>query len=189
MSRRLVVVRSEEDFKEAKVVVDLVGIWRYKMPKALVITPKVDGEELRDVVVVGGRELSTVIAVASLKEGIPVAWGKQTGKPVGVRIRDTVVLAGMVPSLFLYEEESLIEELASVGLLGDPVDEAVAKLKELILEERRRRGFSNTARVIESLAEDPSALSKAPSYVQDVLYGLDPKAVKAVAERIRRDLY
>jgi len=189
MSRRLVVVRSREEFREAKVVVDLVGAWRQLMPKAVVITPKVKGEEVKDVVVIGGRELTTVIAVSTIEEGIPIAWGKHTGKPVGARVKDTVVLAGIVPTLYLYEENSLIEELTSVGLLEDPVNEAVAKLKEIILEERRRKGFSTTARVIERLAENPESLEDVPPYVQDVLYGLDPKLIKAVAERIRADLY
>lgn len=155
-------------------------------PEGDVVIVTRDAPEFFDVVVMGGRELKSLVAIGAVREGAVVGIGKYTKKPVAAVINGRIYIKALPLTLYL-ETGYLKKELSEVlNMRWTDVDIAVRKLKELIIAERRKYKRSPTLTAIYAYlnGERPDL----PPHVADML-GTDREAVRKVLERLLEEVY
>lgn len=141
--------------------------------------------EFYDVVVLGGRELRSVVAVGEAKGDAVVGWGKFTGKPVATIING-VLYVRAVP-LTLYQEMGYIErELSLKNASEEDVKRLAEKLKKLVLEERRRYKKSSSLLALQKFVDGEAPL---PSYLADIIGVVDRDTIAKALEILYGEIY
>lgn len=168
MSPKVLVIREGELKLDAEIVVDARPPY-----------------EFYDVVVLGGRELRSVVAVGEAKGDAVVGWGKLTGKPVAVMVNGVLYLRA-VP-LTLYQEMGYLEkELLSRAAGEEDARRLAEKLKRLVLEERRRYKKSSSLLALQKFVEGEAPL---PSYLADIIGVIDKGTIAKALEVLYSEIY
>ncbi|MEZ0319090.1 MAG: hypothetical protein ABWK05_03725 [Pyrobaculum sp.] len=170
MSLKISILKSRDDQPAGDVVIDMR-----------------DEPQFYDVVILGGRELKSVVATGVVKEGVPIGVGKYTKKPVAAVVNGRVVIKGI--PLTLYLEAGVLEKEISTVLNKSraSADELYRKLKEIVVAERRRYKRSHTLTVLSQYLS--GGLDSLPPHLQDLVGDVDVEALRKLFDRLVEELY
>lgn len=165
MSLRVVIRRGSEEV-EGDVVIDARG-----------------PPQFYDVVILGGRELKSLIAIAPVEGGVTIGVGKFTKKPVAAVIDGRVVIRAEPLSLYIDKIESEISEVLRWSREGDEY----RRLKELVISERRKYRHSPTLAALNKYLR--GEVDKLPTHVLDIVGEMSREKLEKIFEKLVGEIY
>lgn len=170
MSLKISVIRRGDETPEGDVVIDAREPFQFL-----------------DVIILGGREIRSIIATGQIPGGIPIGIGKYTKKVVAAVIGGKIYIRG-VP-LTLYSEMGLLErELVEVvRRKSRDVDVLVEKLKGIVIAERRKYRKSPSLSVLNSYLE--GEIQSLPPHLADLVANVDKETLKSVFDKLIEEVY
>ncbi|MEM0369533.1 MAG: hypothetical protein QXK67_03165 [Pyrobaculum sp.] len=169
MSLKIVIVKDHEEIHDGDVVIDAREPFQFF-----------------DVVILGGREIKSIIAVGQTSGGVPVGIGKYTKKVVASIINGRIYIRG-VP-LALYKEMGLLEkELSAIKKKRDEFDILIEKLKQIVIAERKKYRRSPSLSALNNYVEGLS--TSLPSHLADIVEGVDRETLKKILTRLFEEVY
>jgi len=142
--------------------------------------------EFFDAVILGGRELKSVVAIGAVEGGVPIGVGKYTKKSVAAVVEGRVVIRGIPISLY-YELGILEREIVEALGRGLTTDVALEKLKEVVIRERRRYRRSQTLAILAKYVE--GEVAELPPHLVDIVGNLSRDEARKLFEKLLEEIY
>lgn len=171
MSLKIAVLRDGAEPEDADVVVDARG-----------------SPEFYDTVVLGGREMRSIVAIGRVDRGAVIGYGKYTKKPVASILGSKIYIKAIPLSLYIVTgtfQKELEEALAKVMPAEDVI---VKKLKELVISERRRLKRSPSLTKLQMYLD--GEIKEIPAYISEIIgEKIDRDRLRRIMDTLIQELY
>lgn len=170
MSLKVVILKDNSHIQNADVVIDVRG-----------------EPEFYDVVVLGGRELKSLLAIGRIDAGLAVGYGKYTRRPVAAAVGPTIYIRAVPLSLYV-ATGSLTRELEEALAKVMPRENAlVRRIKEMVIAERRKFRRSPSLTKLQMYVD--GELDELPPHLADIVGEVDRKLLKQILDLLIHELY
>lgn len=164
MSPKIAIVRKDGDMPIGDVIIDARG-----------------PPQFYDVIILSGKELRSLVAIASIDNGIPIGIGKYTKRPVAAVVGGKVIIRAIPLTLY---EKHLEKEFLEIFKRDD---NTFKKLKEIIITERRKYGHSQTLSLLHRYLS--GEISTLPPYLADVVKDMSKESLRKLFDKIIEEVY